>query len=220
MRDLGETLLCLKRHGSGRVTVGQAMTWLLSLIVDCRKGYCLSKTLNESREIPPARLDVIVRPATAGDLDLFRTIVPALRIGRFARKLRAGEVCFVAIAQHEATPRIVGFVWAAFADSLTTRQDSVSLGPREAYLWGGYVVPEFRRYGLITILGGNLRLWLQEQGYSSVILFVRQRNRAILAHCLNQGYQIAAQVSFLKLLRWKVWQNRTCPALRSSYQLP
>lgn len=220
MRSLGQALSEFKRPESGRVPVRQAMAWLLSLVVDYRKGYCLSKTLNESREIAPARLDVTVRRATVDDLDLFQTIAPALRIRRFARKLGAGEICFIAIEKYKETPRIVGFVWAAFTDSPTSGEDSVKLGPQEAYIWGGYVVPEFRRYGLMTILGCSLRLWLQDQGYVSVVLFVKRRNGAILAHCLKQGYQITAQVSFLKLLRCKVWQSWKCPSLQPSYQLP
>jgi GNAT superfamily N-acetyltransferase len=203
VNSLIQAFLYVKNQDGWRIAIEQTIQWLISPFFEYSRGFYLRKPLNAFIDIPATRVDVTIRPATLDDLDLFQTIVPPLRVKRFARKIQAGEVCFIAVREQGEKSNIVGYLWTGFADSSTVQDTFIKLGPKEAYFWAGYVVPEYRRHKLLSALGSSLRAWLQDQGYDAVVTFVEWWNEASLAVCLKQGYHIVAQVSYLKLLKWK-----------------
>lgn len=196
----------VRRQQGWRPALNQAGDFLRSTFFEYHKGYVLRKALEGSIDVPPAQVAVSIRQATVDDAALFETIVPPMRAKRFVKKIEAGEMC--AIAMREGG--IVGYVFAAFAGTPSTRNMRLELGAREAYLWAGYALPQYRRQGVVRAVNLTLCQMLQEKGYTGVVLQVNARNEAALGHCFKMGYRATEQVTYLKVLGWR--RRRSVPA--------
>jgi ribosomal protein S18 acetylase RimI-like enzyme len=148
-------------------------------------------------------LDVAIRQATVDDLQLLETIVPPLRARRFAAKIAAGEVRFIAIKENS----VVAFVFAGYSHTPSTEQAGLKLEPTEAYLWAGYAVPQYRRQGLVRAVNLSLCRFLQGNGYDTVLLQLDDRNKASLGHCRRMGYRVTHRVTYLRVLGWRVCRH-------------
>jgi ribosomal protein S18 acetylase RimI-like enzyme len=123
-----------------------------------------------------------------------------LRLRRIVKKMQAGEICVVAMREQ----RVVAFGFAGFANTPSTEDDQVRLGPKEAYCWGGYTPRQYRRQGLVSaVLLGLCRI-VRENGYESAVIQVDRRNRAALGHVHKIGFRITDRVIYLRVLRWAV----------------
>jgi len=176
------------------------MQFLLLPFLEYRSGFLVRKSLEEPIQIPAVGVAVTMRQATVDDLPLLETIVPPLRVRRLAKKMRAGEICFVAIQEE----RVMGYVFAGFANTPSTEDAQLELGPKEAYCWAGYALPQYRRQGVVGAINLSLCRLLREKGYESVFLQVDRGNRAALGHCYKMGYRVTEQVSYLRVLGWRV----------------
>ena len=200
IRDLIQAFLYVQHQQGWRSAFSLAMRFLLLPIFEFHRGFVLRKSLKEPIHIPAPRVAVSIRQVTLDDLTLLETIVPRLRVKRFAKKMQAGEICFVAIQEQ----KVVAYVLAGFTNTPSTEDVQLKLGPKEAYLWAGYALPQYRRQGVVRAVNLSLCRLLREDGYESVVLLVDRRNRASLGHCYKMGYRVTDRVTYLRVLRWRV----------------
>jgi ribosomal protein S18 acetylase RimI-like enzyme len=172
--------------------------FLRSPFFEFHRGFVLRKSLKEPIDIPALRVAVSIRQATLDDLALLETIVSPLRVKRFAKKMQAGEICAVALQEQ----KVVAYIFAGLANTPSTEDARLKLGPREAYLWAAYALPQYRRQGVVGAVNLNLCRLLQEKGCESVVLFVDMRNRSSLGHCYKIGYCVTDRVTYLRVLKW------------------
>ena len=165
-----------------------------------QRGYILRKSLIEPIDIPPSQVTVTIRQVTPDDSELLETIVPPLRVKWLFRKMQAGEIGCIAIQEQ----KVIAYVFAAFAGTPSAQETHLDLGPREAYLWAGFALPEFRRQGVVRAVNLNLCRILQNKGYESAVLLVERRNQAALGHVNKMGYYQTDRIAFLKILKWAI----------------
>lgn len=189
----------VQRQQGWRQACQQAMDFLRSTFFEFHRGYVLCKSLDEPIDIPVPEVTVCIRQATPDDVALFEQIVPPLRAKRFAKKIQAGETCVAAMKEQ----RIVAYVFAGFANTPSSENARLELGPREAYLWAGYALPQYRRHGVVRAVNLTLCRLLQENGYESAILQVEGHNESCLGHCYKMGYRLTDRVTYLKILGWR-----------------
>ena len=165
-----------------------------------RRGFLVHRSLEEPIHIPAPRAAVTVREATLDDLALLETIVPRLRLSRIVKKMQTGEICFVAIQDQ----RVVGYVFGGFANTPSTEDAQLKLGPKEAYAWGGYVLPQYRRQGVWGAVHLALCRRQQEDGYESCFGLVDRHNRAALGALQKIGFHVPGRVTLLRVLGWRM----------------
>ncbi len=158
------------------------------------------RPLNTSVDLPPLDSAVVIRPATLDDLALFNTIVPALRVKRFANRIKSGETCLIAVENN----RVIAYVWVAAADSPSTKEVQLKLGAREVYSWGAYVEPEFRSRGIMRALLARRNNWLREQGYETLYGWVERTNIRMLKPTGKTGEVAVGNMTFIRVLKWTV----------------
>jgi len=202
IRDLVQAFLYVQRQQGWRSAFSLAVQFVRLPFFEFHRGFVLRKSLEQPIDITAPRVAVSIRQATLDDLALLETIVPPLRVKRLAKKMRAGEICFVAIQEQ----RVVAYVLAGFANTPSTKDAQLNLGPKEAYLWAGYALPQYRRQGVVRAVNLSLCRLLREDGYESVVLLVDRHNRASLGHCHKMGYRVTDRVTYLRVLRWRVSQ--------------
>lgn len=200
IRGIVESILFMRRMEGWSSALGMSLRFVRLFIFDFRRGYAFRRTLNEEpRDIPAPDMDVIIRQATFADLAILGEILPPLRLKRIGRKLQGGEKCVIALKDQKP----IAYVFAAFADSPSTQESHLNLGAREAYIWAGYVMPQFRRHGIVRAVNLYLCRLLQKEGYESTVLVVDRHNKASLGHVRKTGYRMTDRVMFLRVLGWK-----------------
>ncbi len=199
IRDLVESYFYVQRQQGWRVASSFVVGFLLSPFFEFRRTFLVRRSLVEPIHVPTPKVAVTIRQATLDDLALLKTIASPLRVRRFAKKMQAGEICVVAI--HE--DRVVGYCLGGFANTPSTRDDQVKLGPKEAYAWGGYVLPEYRRQGVWGAVHLELCRLQQEMGYEGCVGQVDRRNRASQGALKKMGLCVTDRVTLLRVLRWK-----------------
>jgi ribosomal protein S18 acetylase RimI-like enzyme len=121
-----------------------------------------------------------------------------MRVKRLASKMQAGEMCCVAIRGGT----VISYVLAAFDNTPSTYEARLELNPKEAYLWSGYALPQYRRQGMVRAVNLSMCRLLRAKGYESVLLLVEQQNKASLGHCFKMGYSLTDRISYLRVLGW------------------
>jgi len=200
IKDLIQAFLYMQRQQGWGPAFSMAMQFLRAPFFEFHRGFVLRKSLKEPIHVPAPRVPVSIRQVTLDDLALLETILPPLRVKRLAKKMEAGEVCCVAIREQRA----IAYVFAGFANTPSTKDTRLELGPKEAYLWAGYVLPQYRRQGVVRAVNLSLCRLLQEKGYETAVLQVDERNKASLGHCYKMGYQVTDRVTYLRILGWRM----------------
>jgi len=200
IRDLIQAFLYVQRQQGWRAAFSLAVQFLRSPFFEFHRGFVVRKSLQEPIHIPAPKVAVTIRQATLDDLPLLETIVPPLRVRRFAKKMQAGEICFVAIQEQ----RVVGYCFGGFANTSSTEDAQLKLGPKEAYAWAGYVLPPYRRQGVWGAVHLALCRLQQEKGYETCVGLVDGRNRAALGALEKIGFRATDRVTYLRILGWRV----------------
>jgi ribosomal protein S18 acetylase RimI-like enzyme len=195
-----------------RVALRQTAQFLRAPFFEFHLGYALRKSLKGPIDVPAPQVAVAIRQAGLDDLALLETIVPPLRVRRFATKMQAGEVCCIAVAEE----RVVAYVFAGFGGTPSTEDLRLELGPGEAYLWAGYALPRYRRQGVVAAVNLSLCRLLQDRGCESVVLFVDGRNKAAIGHCKKMGYRVTDRITYLRILGWRL--SRMVPAEQAGFR--
>ena len=198
IKDSVETFLYTLRRQGWRKAFHLSAQFLLSPIFESHTGYVLYKSLLEPIYVPPPEVEVQIKYLNPENSELLASIMPPLRVKRIDKKLQAGEMCCVAIKDGN----IISYVLAGIADTPSTRAARFELEPKEAYLWAGYALPQYRRMGLVMAVNLNLCRLLQELGYERSILLVERENKASLGHCTKMGYRITENINYLRILKW------------------
>lgn len=197
IRDSIEAFAYIQRRQGWRTAFSQAAQFLRMPFFEFHRGYLLRKSLKEPIHVPAPEVALTIRQVGLDDLDLLKTIMPPLRMKRLAKKMEAGEAACVAMNDE----RVVAFVLAGFANTPSSRDTGLKLGPREAYLWAAYALPQCRRQGVVGAVNLSLCCWLQEKGYESAVLVVDGYNEASLGHCYKIGFRVTDRVTSLRILR-------------------
>lgn len=200
IRELIQAFLYVQHRDGWRSVFRLATEFLISPFFEYHRAFLVRRSLKEPIHIPAPRVAVTIRQATLDDLALLETIVPPLRVKRFAKKMQAGEICMVAIQEH----RVVGYCLGGFANTPSTEDAQLKLGPKEAYAWGGYVLPQYRRQGVWGAVHLALCRFQREQGYETCIGQVDRRNRASVGALQKMGLCVTDRVTLLKVLGWRV----------------
>jgi ribosomal protein S18 acetylase RimI-like enzyme len=195
-----QAFLYTKRQQGTRAALGAALQFARLPFFEFHRGYALRRSLQEPIDVQVPEVVDSIRQIGLADLALLETIMPPLRVNRVASKLRAGEVCCGAIKDNN----MVAYVLAGFARTPSTLDTRLELGPKEAYLWAGYALPQYRRQGVVKAVNLSLCCVLREKGYESVVLLVDRCNEASLGHCRKMGYRVVDQFTHLRLLGWRM----------------
>ena len=166
------------------------------------RGYVLSKHLSGPIQLPKLKHDLSFKEITVENASLLGSINPQIRVKRMIKKLQAGEVCNVAILGK----RVIGYVFAGFENTPSTLDARLKLRPKEAYLWAGYTLPEFRRQGVVGAVNLDLCRQLEKRGYENVVILVERHNTASLGHLDKIGYHIIEIIKHLRIFRWGISQ--------------
>jgi ribosomal protein S18 acetylase RimI-like enzyme len=194
-----------------RPALSSALKFLRSVFFEFHKGFLLRLSLEEPISVPAPRVVMDIKQVGLGDLALLETIMPPLRVKRVAKKMQAGEVCFVAVRDERA----IAYVFAGFAGTPSTRDAHLQLRPEDAYFWAGYALPQYRRQGVVKAVNLSLCRHLQDKGYESVILLVDDHNVASLGHCYKMGYRVTDRITYLKVVGWRT--SRHTPIEETGY---
>ena len=171
----------------------------LETFVQLREVYVMRQTLKKPIPVVKLKAGIRIRQSTLADQALWQTLVPAYRARRFAQKMQAGEVCFIALEGE----RVIGIFWAAFTDSPSVKQIPIEIEPNEAYLWGAYVRPDRRSIGVATMLARTTAQWLKEHGYEKTVQLTEQSNTTAIKLALGAGNEPATQYTILRFLKWR-----------------
>lgn len=212
IRDVIESFSHAQQHHGWRSAWGQTAQFLLLLFFEYHRGFLLRRSLRDPINIPKPEQDVTIRQATVDDSSLLETLVPPLRVKRFITKMQAGEICFIAIQDQ----RVIAYVFAGLAHTPSTEDIELELGPREAYLWAAYALPEYRRQGVVGALNLSLCKVLREDGYETTVLLLDESNIPSLGHCYKIGYHVTDKITYLRLLGWRM--NRSVPIEDFAYE--
>ncbi len=175
-----------------------------------KQAFVLRRSLDDTIPTAVPRLDVVIRPAAAADLPLFAGIAPSLRLKRFAKKLEAGEACIVGIYDN----RVISTTWIGFAETPTLVETPLKLTAKEAYLWGGYMDPQYRSKGVNTAMVYYTMHWLRDQGYEAVFMYTERYNKPVLRLCEKLGFDVVSRLTSVRLLKWqKSWYTAVTPAI-------
>jgi ribosomal protein S18 acetylase RimI-like enzyme len=166
-------------------------------------AYILSKSLTELPAPASPRSDVEFKVLAPADLKLLASIVPPLRVRRFARKMQAGELCFAGLGEGS----IIAFQWASLPNGPTAKEMPFQLGSNEVYLWGAYCLPKHRARGIMTAMTRHVLHWLQNQGYEQVFLMTNRRNQPALTLTRKAGFQIVARLIALRIFKWRIFRH-------------
>lgn len=200
IKDWVQAFLYLRRQQGWRYALGIALKFLRAPFFEFHRGFVLRNSLKELAQVPAPGVPVSIRQVTLNDLALLETILPPLRVKRLAKKMVAGEVCCVAIREEQA----IAYVFAGFANTPSTEATGLELDPREAYLWAGYVLPQYRRQGVVRAVNLTLCRLLHNRGYETAVLQVDESNKASLGHCYKMGYRATHRVTYLRIPGWRM----------------
>ena len=196
VKDFFEGIKIMGRQEGVRV----ASRYMLLPLIDLHYAVVLRRSLQIPFAPPKFPAGVTARLATVDDLQLFKNMIPPIRLKRFERKLNAGEICLVALYEN----RGVALGWASPADSLTVNHTPLKLGPKDLYLWGAYVTPAFRRRGLMTAMANmQLRIY-QEQGWEYTYQITDWYNRPALNLAKRMSCVPVANILTLRLVEWRI----------------
>ena len=176
-----------------------ALIFLTLPVFEYHHAYAYRRSLVEPIKLRPVDSDLTVRQATPADRKLFETIFPKFRIKRLIKKMEAGELCMIAI-HHD---RIVGTCWAGFANGPSVRDTALSIKADEAYMWGAFVVPEFRSRGIVSTLSNTLMIWLQAHGYAGAYQVINRGNAPSRKVAQKIGSDPIGEVLSVRLFKWK-----------------
>jgi hypothetical protein len=194
-REFAQALLHIRRLEGWR----SALIFLTLPVFEYHHAYAYRRSLIEPIKLRPVDSDLTLRPATPDDRQLFETIFPKFRIKRLVKKMEAGERCMIAIHQD----RIIGTCWAGFADGPSVRDTALSIKADEAYMWGAFVVPEFRSRGIVSTLSNILMIWLQEHGYVGAYQVINRGNAPSRKVAQKIGSDPVGEVLSVRLFKWK-----------------
>ncbi len=193
-----------------------AARYMLLPLIDLHYAVVLRRSLQVPFPPPKFPTGVTARLATVDDLQLFKNMIPPIRLRRFERKLNAGELCLVALHEGEG----VGLGWGSFANSITVNHTPLKLGPKDLYLWGAYVTPAFRRRGLMTAMANmQLRIY-QEQGWEYTYQITDWYNRPALNLARRMGCVPVANILTLRLVEWRIARPVSVETLHREVAVP
>jgi ribosomal protein S18 acetylase RimI-like enzyme len=190
--SVGDSLQFVKGH-EGWTGIFRSLTWPVFEYLD---SYLVCRAWQkEPVKILPAKIPLTCRVATLDDLALFESMVPKIRIRRFARKMRLGEECLLGFHQDQ----LIGIAWAAFSGTPSSRELPFQLDESEAYLWGGRCLPEYRSQGVVTSMATYLYAHLKSQGIMQAYHLVEKKNKPALRLAEKMSAQIAGDLTVLRL---------------------
>jgi ribosomal protein S18 acetylase RimI-like enzyme len=200
IKDPIEAFLYIRRQEGWRSAFSLARQFLLLPFFEYHRLLVVRRSLKEPVDVPAPRVAVTIREATLDDLAILETIVPPLRVKRFAKKMQAGEICMVALQEQQ----VVGYCLGGFANTPSTEDAQLKLGPKEAYAWGGYVSPQCRRQGVWGAVHLALCRLQREKGYETCFGLVEMGNRASLGALQKIGFRETERLTLLRVLRWRM----------------
>jgi hypothetical protein len=177
--------------------------FLILPFIEDISGFILVGSLKDAIPPVPPTLPLEIREATPEDAPRFRNIIPPFRIRRFVRKMKAGERCAVGLLDGE----VIYYVWASFAGQPTAAESPFKLGPKDAYFWGAYCKPEYRRFGVSTSVSSYHEDLIRQLGYETSYRRVKFKNRPSQKLCEKLKLKIVGRAYGVRFLNWRFSRN-------------
>jgi hypothetical protein len=144
---LAKTQRIYRDHGSKTLSI-RVLKKLVAPVVRVGSVYFLARDL--STPMPPLRHipGIVIRQASNSDVDLLDHVEGADRLRAQAEdRLSRGHIWF--IATEESTGKLAHYRWVSTTTAFIPELNrQLVVGPRQAYFYDLYTLPEFRRRGI------------------------------------------------------------------------
>ena len=163
-------------------------------------------------EEPISRIEPLT-PTTVGlldadDLDAYLAFRPDISHDELARRLAAGDVCFVA----RQAGRIVAVTWAATGRGWTRYLGcQITLGPDEVYTYDWLTVPAFRKQHVASQLTVACLRYFRERGYRRVIYAMAPEKYNQRRGETRTGFRAYGMLGYVQIgpYRWRFRRGRS-----------
>jgi GNAT superfamily N-acetyltransferase len=158
-----------------------------------------------------ATVPVSIERLAAADVDAYLRFRPDADRAEIARRLRDGQVCFV--ARHDG--RIVSAAWGATGRaSIEYLALELPLAPDEAYLYDSFTLPEHRGRNIPAVRGIHEADHFRQAGYERLLAAVLPESTPALRHARKAGWVPIGRMGYLGIGPWRRRFLRMRPGAR------
>lgn len=175
----------------------------LLTVFESHDAVIMRRPLSEPVPDLKPRVEILIRRAAPADLPLLRTIVPPLRLRRFAAKMAAGEICVIGIYEG----KVIAMGWAGFGNGPSVKETTLQLNPQDVYIWGGYMSPEYRSQGGSSVILSRLIQLSREAGGEYAYLVTEKTNIPVAQQGLKLGFHRVTYLRSVRLFKWWWWRK-------------
>lgn len=126
--------------------------------------------------------------------------------GEALKRLREGDLCFIAVWND----MIAGYLWATFKRKVYVQEieREVSFKTGDVYLYDGYVLPDFRRKGLLKKLLEETLRYFKSRNVRQANAGALTCNKAPQKAFRALGFRTFRFFKFVKIFRFKKFEER------------
>lgn len=158
---------------------------------------------NLGDEIPKTETKIPVEIKLASVPDFKRTNLPK---DEAVKRLSEGDLGFIAMSNG----RIAGYLWASLKRKVYLQEieREVSFRTDEVYLYDGFVLPDFRRTGLLKKLLEETLHFFKSRNVKKANAGTLTNNRAPQSALRALGFRTFRLLKFVRIFRFKKFEER------------
>lgn len=199
LADFWQTLVQIRQQQGWKGLLQLA----LLTVFESHDAIIMRRPLSEPIPDLKPRVEMVIQQATLADLPLLKTIVPPLRLRRFAAKMAAGEMCVIGIYEG----KVIAMGWVGLGGGPSVRETTLQLTVQDAYVWGGYMAPEYRSQGGSSAILSRLMQLSKEVGCEYIYLVTEKTNAPVIKQGHKLGFHNAAYLRSVRLFKWWWWRK-------------
>jgi GNAT superfamily N-acetyltransferase len=136
------------------------------------------------------------------DISQYQEIFKNENITEYENRLLKGFLCFGLFVEEE----IIHFAWIAINSLKINEIDQfLTLQNKEICIFDVFTLERFRGQGIYQFMLKYISKWAIENDYKKIIIYSEKRNYKSINAILKSGFTYYNQLTFIKLLRFKVY---------------
>jgi ribosomal protein S18 acetylase RimI-like enzyme len=201
---LSDNWQTLRRDGP-RAAIGQLLRVVARMLYHpADENVVLTRSLRDPLPRFEASIPLTIRPASSGDMGLFKAIAPPSDVALFERYLARGRTCYLALHRGE----IAGYCWGGTEIDVHLDDLAMKLQPGDVYFFAGYTLPAYRRQGVLAAIYCALFHHFRDAGYGRAVTIVHVENAPSLGLVSKMGYQAVDRLTRQRVLWWRRYLYR------------
>jgi GNAT superfamily N-acetyltransferase len=165
-----------------------------------RRQILFERPLHEPIALVRPRLPVVVSLLQETEVEEYLGFRPEADPSQVCRRLKAGQLCFVARYEH----RIVCTAWATTTQAWTAHLGrEIPLAAGEVYIYDVLTAPDVRGQQITTLPYLQMLEFLRDAGYRRVVTIIIPENAAALRLGEKLGYRRFGVIGHIQLGTWR-----------------